>query len=233
MDSIDGTTPVNVLPAGKKFLPVGNVSLRRFALGVGISETMVRRYRNNGVFAPKSQGVKDKSKHPFLIMPDALHDWVNYGLRVDGDFAGGEIHVAPEPIPEPVPKIKTEKPQKTKPPKPTPPAVIPADISEIPSKAVSDAKKSHYEAEMSRIKVEEKMGTLVARSDVERQLFSLGQALRQRLELMPKKIAAFMTGDKRADEERMSREVESFLVKFTAEAAKMFEKEDDEDESDQ
>ena len=101
---------------------------------------------------------------------------------------------------------------------------------EIPTKAKSEQVRAFWSAESERIKVEEKLKTLVPRHKVERQLFQAGQSLRQELESMPRRIAAFMTGNKKIDEHRMRIEIEKILTRFVENQRRVLDEEVDENE---
>lgn len=101
---------------------------------------------------------------------------------------------------------------------------------EIPTKAKSEQVRAFWSAESERIKVEEKLKTLVPRHKVERQLFQAGQSLRQELESMPRRIAAFMIGNKKIDEHRMRIEIEKILTRFVENQRRVFDEEAEDNE---
>lgn len=260
------------------------VGLREFGRGVGISDTMVRRHKEAGLFYG-AESINENNGRPMLIMPLALKLWTDAGLDVKGEYSDGrwgEYESAPkhtppaepkpqEPTKEPKkrgrkPKPKPENIQKEKPekaikepkpvdpildtmftpvadrPKTTPelvkPPQTPVNIpvptvengAEIPLKSHSERVKAFYQAESERIKVEEKLKTLVPRDKVERQLFQVGQKIRTDLEAMPRRIAAFMTGNKKIDEHRMRIEIENILKEFVKEQKRVFMEESENEE---
>ena len=64
----------------------------------------------------------------------------------------------------------------------------------IPSKAISDARKAHYSAQKERITLEQLQGELIAVGDFKKALLKEAKELKDRFEILPERVAPQVAG---------------------------------------
>lgn len=84
----------------------------------------------------------------------------------------------------------------------------------IPSKAISDARKAHYSAQKERISLEQLQGELIAVGDFKKALLKEAKELKESFEVLPERVAPQVAGMENINEisELLHQEINDILA---------------------
>lgn len=183
------------------------ISISEFARRVGVDEALIRRHIKAERFTDAAVEFDDKGRKK-IIWPTAFDEWKAFGGGSDKFRRLQPKSDRPDPV---EPDLGPNAPASVKAPASKP------DEIEFPNKEASSKRLEYFKAETAALEFAKLKGDLVAKDEVQKQLFNAGAELRKALLTIPdQKIDAIITAKDRVKAHAILFEaIESELRRFT------------------